>query len=256
MFLVGTGLQAPEIQEFWRLAVKETLTFKNSDAGKLVNRQIILSNARTKARNEGEINEPQYAYRIIAIEPDIGSLTKEIANTLAEVVKWQVFDDEIVEYIAKDAHVKEKIVREMDEKSQNLVQEEIEQFLRLLTKEDNFGEFEYHQALLKTLVSLECKGEAILVGHGCAFAFDDDLFCLRIRITSSLSKRIERLCKRLNEPVETVRKHILKGDQKAREFVQFHFGKNRDDLSSYDLVLNSDNLPVKKIVDTLLATMR
>lgn len=235
--------------------MKKTFTFKNCDVEKLVNRQIILSNARTKAMREGNINGHLYAYNIIAIEPDIGSLTKEIANTLAELIKWHVFNDEIVEHIARNARVQEKIVREMDEKSQNLAQEQIEQFLRLLAKEDNFGEFEYHQALLKTLVCLKSKGAAILVGHGCAFAFDNDPLRLRIRITASLSKRIERLCKRAKEPVGRVQKHILERDQKAREFVQFHFDRDRDDLSSYDLVFNTDSLPVRNIVDAILAMM-
>jgi hypothetical protein len=235
--------------------MKDTLTFKNNEVEKLVNRQINLSNARIKALREGEINGHLYAYRVIAIEPDTGSLTKEIANTLAESIRWQVFDDEIVEHIARNAHVKEKIVLEMDEKSQSIVHQEIEQFLRLLMKEDNFGEFEYHQALLKTLVSLESKGETILVGHGCAFAFDDP-FILRVRITASLSKRVERLCERLKEPADIVRKHILEKDKRAREFVQFHFGRDRNDLSSYDLILNTDNLSVMKIVDAIVSTMR
>jgi cytidylate kinase len=64
------------------------------------------------------------------------------------------------------------------------------------------------------------------------------------------------LSKRLNKPADEVREHILKRDEKAKELVQLHFGKNRDDLSSYDLVLNTDNLPVMKIVDAILATMR
>lgn len=235
--------------------MKDALTFKDGDVGRLVNRQIILFNARLKAQREGKINGHLYSYRIITIEPDSGSLTKEIANTLAELIRWHVFDKEIVEHIAQNAHVKEEIVREMDEKSRNLVHEEIGRFLKLLMKEDSFGEFEYHQALLKTLVSLESKGEVILVGHGCAFAFDDPSR-LRIRITASPEIRIERLCKRLNEPADKVREQILKRDQKAKELIQLHFGRNRDDLSSYDLVLNTDNLPVTKIVDAILATMR
>jgi cytidylate kinase len=235
--------------------MKEIITFENCDVEKLVDRQINLSNARKKAMREGEISEHLYDYRTIAIEPDMGSLTKEIANTLAELIKYHVFDDDIVEHIAKNAHVKEKIVREMEEKSRSLVEEEIEQFLRLLAREDNFGEFEYHQALLKTLVSLKSKGEAILVGHGCAFALDDPS-CLRIRITASPSKRMERLCKRQTEPEYTIRKQIVERDKKAMEFVQLHFGKNRDDLSSYDLVFNTDNLPVVKIAGTIAAAMR
>jgi cytidylate kinase len=235
--------------------MKETLALKNNEVEKLVNRQINLSNARIKALREGKINGHLYAYRVIAIEPDTGSLTKEIANTLAELIRWQVFDDEIVRHIARNAHVKEKIVREMDEKSRSILQEEIEQFLRLLMKEDNFGEFEYHQALLKTLVRVESKGEAILVGHGCAFAFDDP-FILRVRITASLSKRAERLCERMKEPADIARKHILEKDKRAREFVQFHFGRDRDDISSYDLILNTDNLSVMKVVDAIVATMR
>jgi cytidylate kinase len=235
--------------------MKDLLTFNNKDIGKLVNRQIILSNSRIKAMREGDIERRPYAYRVIAIEHNIGSMAKEVANALAEEIRWQVFDDEIVEYIAKNAHVREAIVHEMDEKSRNLVHDEIERYLRLLMQEDTFGEIEYHQALLKTLINLEARGEAILVGHGCAFAFQDPSR-LRIRLTASPEIRIQRLSRRWYEPEEKTRQRVFESDRKISEFVRLHFFKNRDDLSSYDLVFNTDHLPVDKIVQTVLATLR
>ena len=60
--------------------MKDLLTFNNKDIGKLVNRQIILSNSRIKAMREGDIERRPYAYRVIAIEHDIGSMAKEVAN--------------------------------------------------------------------------------------------------------------------------------------------------------------------------------
>jgi cytidylate kinase len=235
--------------------MRESLAFDNRDIAKLVNRQIILSNSRIKAMREGDIEQYPYAYRVVAIEHDIGSMAKEVANALAEEIRWQVFDDEIVEYIAKNANVRETIVHEMDEKSRNLVHDEIERFLRLLMQEKTFGEIEYHQALLKALINLEARGEAILVGHGCAFAFEDPSR-LRIRLTASPDIRIQRLRERWKEPVEKVRKRVHESDRKIREFVRFHFFKNRDDLSSYDLMFNTDHLPVEKIAKTISTVLR
>jgi cytidylate kinase len=235
--------------------MKELLAFKNSDIAKLVNRQIILSNARVKAMREGEIDQNPYAYRIIAIEHDIGSMAKEVANTLAEEIRWQVFDDKIVHYIAQNGNVREKIVRELDDKSRNLVHDEIERFLQLLMQKDIFGEIEYHQALLKTLINLESHGDAILVGHGCAFAFEDPSR-LRIRLTAPPDIRIQRLCKRWEESAGKVQKRMYESDRKIREFVRLHFFKDRDDLSSYDLVFNTGHLSIDKIVKTILAVLR
>jgi hypothetical protein len=234
--------------------MKKSLHLDSLNTGLQAESQVLQYNAHIRAAREGKNKRRPYAFSIIAIEHDVGSLAKEAANALSREIGWQVFDKEIVEYIAENAHLRENVVRELDEKAQNFVHDEVERLLRLLFEGESFGEVEYHQALLKTLATLRAHGEAILVGHGGAFAFEDKS-CLSIRITASSDVRAKRLCRRWKEPVEKVQKHMHESDQEIKEFIHFHFRKNRDDLTSYDLIFNTDHLPTNKIVNAVLEVL-
>jgi cytidylate kinase len=101
---------------------------------------------------------------------------------------------------------------------------------------------------------LGAHGDAVLIGHGGAFAFDKKRR-LSIRITASSDVRAERLARRWKEPMEKIRKRMEESDHEIREFIRYHFNKNRDDLTSYDLVFNTDNLTVNEIVGAVLAIL-
>lgn len=236
------------------LLMKESFHLDNLNAGLKAEGRVLQYRSSIRAKRESKIAPRSYNCPIIAIEHDIGSLARQAADALAEETGWHVFDKEIVEYIAENAHVQKNIADELDEKAQSFIHDEVERLLRLLFEGNSFGEVEYHRALLKSLATLGAHGEAIFIGHGGAFAFDKKRR-LSIRITASSDVRAERLARRWKEPMEKIRKRMEESDHEIREFIRYHFNKNRDDLTSYDLVFNTDNLTVNEIVGAVLAIL-
>jgi cytidylate kinase len=193
-------------------------------------------------------------YRFLTLSRDDGSLGDEIAVELANRLKWHLFDKEIVNYIAENSHVREDIVRQLDEKSQSLVQEAILRLLRMPERAP-FGSEEYHESLLKTLATLATRGGAILVGRGTNFALRWASDGLHVRITGTPEVRAKRVSERWQMPMEKARHILAAADAERRDFIRHHYHKNFDDLGYYDLVFNTDHVSVDRVANSIACVM-
>ena len=224
------------------------------EIGKLVERQVFRYNARRRELRETGGTGQAGCCRYASISREAGSLGQEVRAALAERLQWHVFDKELVEYIARNAHVRERIVRELDEKAQTLVQDTIERLLRLV-EGSSFGEEEYHRGLLQALGTLSAQGGAVFVGHGATFALREPAG-LHIRIIASPQTRIGRLSREWHVPAEQAERRMREADTDFREFIRHHFKSDPDDLTYYDLVFNTDHLTVDQVVSAVLSVMQ
>ena len=218
----------------------------------LVEKQLLLWNCRRLASRDKLNDEP--FFRFLTIASDKGSLGDEIAQELSLRTGWHIFDKEMVSYIARNSHVSEKLVNQLDHTSQNLVQDMIERLLKT-AENPSFGTDEYHEALLRTLGCLATHGCAILVGRGANFVLREHLHGLNIRITGSREIRINRLCKSLNVTMDQARHLMLANDEEQRKFINHYYKHDFDDDGFYDIVFNTDHASVEQVVSSVLSYM-
>ncbi len=218
----------------------------------LVEQQLLLWNSRRLAEHEKSNRES--GFRFLTIARDEGSLEDEIAQELSRRLRWQVFDKEIVTYIARNSHVRENLVRQLDQKSQNLIEDTISRLLRM-PEYASFGSEEYHESLLRTLLCLASNGSAILVGRGANFVLREDKGGFRVRVTASPEVRVQRLRRMWNVTQDEASRRMRAGDEERRKFIQQYFRQDFDDVSVYDLTCNTDRLSVERIVLSILTAM-
>ncbi len=218
----------------------------------LVEQQLRLWNARRMAALK-KTSEPS-GFRFLTIARDEGSLGNEIAQELSRRLKWQVFDKEIVTFIAKDSHVRENLVRQLDQKSQSLIQDVISRLLRM-PEYASFGSEEYHEALLDTLVTLATHGSAILVGRGANFALREDPQGLKVLIMASPEVRVQRLTEIWKVSTEETRRRMRADDEERRKFIRRHYGQDFDNVRFYDIAFNTDRASAQRVASTILAFM-
>ena len=218
----------------------------------IIERQLNLWNLqRLNAREKsGDPSSP--GYRFLTIARDEGSLGDEIAMDLSTHLGWHIFDQEIVTYIARNGHVRESLVGQLDQKSQGLLEDAISRLLRM-PEYASFGSEEYHEGLLKTLVCLATHGDAILVGRGANFALQDNPHGLKLRITASFEIRAQRLGQIWQAAPEQARVRLHTGDEERRKFIRQYFRRDFDDLRAYDLVYNTDHLSVGQVGASVLS---
>ncbi len=219
----------------------------------LVERQMLFYEERRKLIRQHMADEPAGPYQFITISRDIGALGDAVASETAKRLKWNVFDKEIVDYIAANSKVRHSLVDQLDEKTQSLIYDSVDGLLRILQGQ-SFSNEEYHVALIKTLATLAAQGHAILLGHGGAFVLQGQPG-LHVRITASLPARIRRLSRKWNIPDEKVRKTVLKIDAERREFIRRHFNQDKDDIQFYHLVFNTDYLTVDRVVAAIIGVV-
>jgi len=216
-----------------------------------------LSEHQMRLRNVLHPSEQAKAspYRFLTISRDIGTPGDVIAQALAERLGWRLYDKEIVNSIANNNHVREDLVRQLDEKDRGLIHDTI---LRMLRMPENapFGSEEYHESLLKTLATLAANGDAILVGRGANFALRWLEQGLHVRITGSADVRIQRLSQFWRVSPAIARQRMLAIDGERRAFIRHHFRQDINDISHYNFVINTDRVPVNQIVATLQALLK
>ena len=220
------------------------------ESAHMVERQMLLHETLDKTAKPKAALQPELRYRFLTISRDRGSLGDGIARDLAERIGWTVYDKEIVDYIAQNSHVRQNLVHQLDERDQTLVHETIQRFLSMV-EGGSFGIAEYRASLLKTLVYLAARGQAIIVGRGANFALQGEGGGLHVRIVASSAVRIERLSMRWHMPLEEARCRMEEIDLQRRNFIRHHFKKDIDDSGAYDLTYCTDHLLPTQIADSL-----
>ncbi|NWG11976.1 MAG: cytidylate kinase family protein, partial [Acidobacteria bacterium] len=164
--------------------MQHSKTGEHYESAHLVERQMLFRDARERVERPGAEGARSARYRFLTISRQIGSLGGAIVQELAGNLCWQVYDREIVDSIARSAHVRQRLVEQLDEKAQNLVHETVRRFLRM-AEGGSFGLEEYHEGLLRTLAGLAGQGSAILVGRGANFALYGEKGGLHVRVVAS-----------------------------------------------------------------------
>ncbi len=219
----------------------------------LVERQMLLSDVRNRAAGTQPSHESTGGYRFITIARSVGALGDELAAELATRLNWHVYDKEIVDAIAQDKHVRQDLVRELDERSQSLIHDTVARLL-LMAEGISFGNEEYHEALLRTLALLSTRGEAVIVGRGGACALQGE-HGLHLRIIASPEVRIQRLVQLWQVPPDEARRRMAQIDAQRRSFVQHHFRHDVEDLRFYSAIFNTDKQSVHQVADAVMGML-
>ena len=194
------------------------------------------------------LNPWEKAY--LTISRDIGSRGTEIAYEVAQQLHWQVFDRELVEYIATTARVRQSVIESFDEKKQS----EIQTWLQTILSHQALGTDKYLKHLLSVLLTIAEHGQSIIIGRGGNFVLASK-YGLRVKITAPLEQRIQTIMGEKKIPAKEARHFITKMDSQRLAFIRHYFHRDADDPQAYDLVLNTAELTVPTTAAILIGAL-
>lgn len=183
----------------------------------------------------------------IALSREAGSRGAAIARAVGARLGWKVYDHELLEVMARDLHVRVKLLENVDERHVSWLQETVEAFCKV----GSVREGTYVRHLVETLLSLAADGHCVMVGRGAAFVLPA-ASTLRVRLMAPLEDRIGNVAHEQNLSRHDAARSIARIDRERLLFVRQHFLHDPSDPGHYDLVLNTARFPIEECAELIV----
>ena len=183
---------------------------------------------------------------LIAMNREMGSLGKDVADGLAEALGLKIRHHEIVDHLANRARIRKSHVISFLEGTQGLLERlTVDQVkLRVLTADE--------------IVSAAESGPGIILrGWGATALLKDVPHAVRVCVSASRRERVKRMTQRLQtDDEEATARLVDQNDEAAQAVMRRHFHVDVRDINEYDIGFNTDRMSVDQCVEEVVAMVR
>jgi cytidylate kinase len=183
---------------------------------------------------------------LIAMNREIGSLGKDVAQGVAEALGIKVQHHEMIDTLANRTRIRKSHVISFLEGKQGLIERlTTDQLsLQLLTADE--------------ILSLaEAEGGIILRGWGATSLLKEVPHAVRVCVSASRSLRVRRMMERLGSSDEReVERIVDQNDEASGVVMRRHFHIGNRDIDEYDMCLNTDRLSVAECVGEVVTLVK
>ena len=186
---------------------------------------------------------------LITISREMGSGGKSTASLIALQLgkPWIVYDHELIDKIAKNKDLEQKLIDSIDPKRLPLAG-----IIMAKTFGKRFSHLSgYQRHLIKVMTLVGLKGYVIILGRGANFLFPH---ALNIRMTCQFDQRIiwQMTYEHISRP-EAV-KRIEESDKERKNFVESFFNHNHTKPHHYDLVIRTgSDITIEDAADIIIS---
>jgi cytidylate kinase len=181
---------------------------------------------------------------VIAITREPGSRGEIIAKKIAEEFGLVLYDWKIVEEIAKDSHVSERVVATLEENFRS----ELDDFLEGFSAKPGLSAHQYMQSLRKILFTVATHGNAVILGRGASFLLPQERRTLGLRFVAPLEVRVKNTMQALKLSHESALKEVTRTEKEQSQWVRTNCAARIDDASNYHMVINTALVTSDKVL--------
>jgi cytidylate kinase len=185
---------------------------------------------------------------VISVSRQFGAQGAELARRVADALGYHLWDQEILHEIARHAQVSERMVAAFDEHHRASVVETVRSMMRM----GPLSASEYFHELARLVHSIAAHGAAVLVGRGVQYLLPASTV-LRVRVIASLDVRVRGLRERRGLSDAEARAEIATVDADRAAFMRDHYGRDLDDPTAYDLLVNTGTVPLDRAASLVIA---
>ena len=188
---------------------------------------------------------------VITISREPGSKGHVLAKKIAEELKIDLFDREIIHEVAKSANMSEKVVQSLDEKERSI----LDNWIQFLKTSRWFWGDEYVSYLTKVIGTIHEHGNAVILGRGANMVLPPEE-TLRVRFIAPFDERVKNISTEQNISQEKAKQYLYKEESDRKAFVRKYFHVDIDDAVNYDLVINTQYVKSDQIIDIIKALLK
>ena len=174
-----------------------------------------------------------------------------VALLAGKRLRWQVFDDQLVDAIAERAQVRRELIESLDERDRATIRDILSQLL-CPKPIDKSG---YLTHLREILLALGTQGDVVIVGRGAQYILPSQ-FGLRVRLVAPVEMRVRRIASRENMSLKAARIVIEKSDRERARLARREFGQTATKPLNHDLTINTAELTVEAATGIVLTALQ
>jgi cytidylate kinase len=189
--------------------------------------------------NRGERQTPpgMPAALTIAVAREAGARGGTIGRRVAQKLNWQLYDQELLEYMTQDTVVRQGVFDNLAPSGAAWVESQLQRLVR----ENGFSQDSSVLNLVRVVLALGSQGEVVLIGRGAGFILPP-ASTLHVRMMAPLEERIAYMSQWLRLPLGEAAEKVQTRDARRTEFVTTHFNRQPGDTHHYDMLLNASLL--------------
>jgi len=173
----------------------------------------------------------------IALSREAGARGTTIARKVAERLSWQIYDHELLEYMAQNPVIRQGMVQDLPDPCIAWVNARLER----LNRENQLQSHPDTLHLAEVILSLAAQGQVVMVGRGAGFILPPET-TLNVRVIAPLADRIAYMAQWQRLSTAEATQRVRQQDERRTEFVSRHFHGASSEPHRFDLILNSSLL--------------
>lgn len=173
----------------------------------------------------------------MAVSRETGARGGSIARLAGSKLGWQVYDQELLEYMTQDGVVRQSVTDSLSPAAARWVDGRMAELRRTGRVHDDPA----IANLARVILALAAQGQVVLVGRGAGCILPPET-TLHVRIVAPLEERIAYLGQRLRLARKEATERLRARDDQRSAFIAHYFARSASDMHQYDLVLNSSHV--------------
>jgi cytidylate kinase len=164
---------------------------------------------------------------------------------------WQLCGQQLCEMVAQDPKLKDLVESLRRTEYHSQAEDMLSQLIHGGSSQDFVVKKMFH--LMRTFA---LYGKVILVGRGSSFLTRDLPFGIHVRLEASMESRVKRMMSSLDLSGKKARETVEEKDKAKAELVKTFFHTDIRDPLLYDIVWNTDRVPIGEIAKLLIEMIR
>lgn len=173
----------------------------------------------------------------VAVSREAGARGTTVARRLAEILDWQLFTSETLDYLAHDDTAREQLLADVPADARGWA----DAHLHYLLRERGLTADPATLPVVRTVLAVAARGAAVIVGRGAGFVLPTAT-TLHARVIAPLEARVAYMAQHLRLTRPEAAEEVRARDERRARFLEAALATDATDLTAYDLVVNSDRL--------------
>ena len=173
----------------------------------------------------------------VAISREAGARGATIARKVGELIGWQVFDQESLDYLLQDDTARQQLQAEVPSSARAWV----EAYFTRLQLNQRAARDPETGTMIRLLLEVAARGDAVIVGRGAGFLLPAQS-TVHVRVIAPFERRVAFFAQSLRLSREEASEELRARDERRAEFLKRTLDRDPADPTGYDVVVNADRL--------------